>query len=311
MAFLTDFQYYDAATASGGVLAEDTNWGSYQYVSLKDIVNNFILNFTGNNSLINNEPRSKVLFHAKQSIKALNYDAFNELKVLELRVCDDLKFILPPDYVNWVRVSLYKNGHLWPLNENQKPNGAISYLQNNDCRVIFDEDGNALEPEFSNIDLDRLDGSLKSEYLNEGHPYHGEEGYLIDGHWYFTIPISARYGLETATANANPTFVIDKRAGVINFTSDMADELVILEYVSDGMEGGDESIIRVNKLFEDYIYANIQYELLDAKLGVQEYIVHRAKRKRMALLRNARIRIGGAKPIRLLMAMRGQHKRLK
>ena len=37
MAYITDYQYYE----NGGNAPEDANWGSYQYVSLQDIVNNF------------------------------------------------------------------------------------------------------------------------------------------------------------------------------------------------------------------------------------------------------------------------------
>ena len=98
--------------------------------------------------------------------------------------------------------------------------------------------------------------------------------------------IGARYGLNTETANFNPTFRIDKKAGVINFDSTMANELCVLEYISDGMEGGDDSKVSVNKLFEQYIYAAIKYELLNNKFGVQEYIVNRARKDKSALLRN-------------------------
>ena len=51
--------------------------------------------YTGNNSLVNNENRYKILFHAKRAIQELNYDAFKEIKVLELDVCDSLRFVLP------------------------------------------------------------------------------------------------------------------------------------------------------------------------------------------------------------------------
>ena len=74
-------------------------------------------------------------------------------------------------------------------------------------------------------------------------------------------------GLNTETANVNPTFAIDKKAGVINFNSDMIDRLCILEYVSDGMEGGDDSLITVNKLFEKYVYAYIQVRNPQLKVG--------------------------------------------
>ena len=91
----------------------------------------------------------------------------------------------------------------------------------------------------------------------------------------------------------------------------MAEELCVLEYVSDGMEGGDDTVISVNKLFEDYIYAEIECRLLDSKLDVQEYIVRRKQKKRSALRRNARIRISNMHPGRLLMNMRGIDKQIK
>jgi hypothetical protein len=64
-------------------------------------------------------------------------------------------------------------------------------------------------------------------------------------------------------------------------------------------------------MFEEYVYAYIQYSILDSKLGVQEYVVHRAKKKKAALLRNAKIRISNIHPGRLLMNLRGQNKWIK
>jgi hypothetical protein len=301
MAYLSEYQYY----------INDENWGSYQYVSLQDIVNNFMLMYAGNHSLINNEERYKVLFHAKRAIQELNYDAFKEIKILELSVCDSLRFVLPHDYVNWVRISLYKDGLLRPLTENIQTNYSDAYLQDNNCYILFDQNGGILRPQNSGIDMDRLAGTKKSIYLNQGSPYHGQEGYCIDGSWYFDYNIGDRFGLNTETANFNPTFKIDKKNGVINFSSDMAGELCILEYVSDGMEGGDNSQISVNKLFEKYVYAYITYEILNSKLGVQEYIVARARKEKGALLRNAKIRISNIHPGRLLMNLRGQDKWIK
>ena len=307
MAYLSAYQYYE----NGGAAPEDANWGSYQYVSLKDIVNNFMLMYAGNHSLVNNEERYKVLFHAKRAIQELNYDAFKEIKALELSACDTLRFVLPHDYVNWVRISLYKDGVLRPLTENIQINSATAYLQDNDCRILFDASGNILKPEFSDIDLDRITGQKKSIYLNKGSQFNGLEGYCCDGEWYFDYGIGARYGLNTETANANPTFRIDKQAGVINFSSEMAGEVCILEYVSDGMEGGNDTLITVNKLFEEFVYAYIRYAILNSKVGVQEYIVSRARKERSALLRNAKIRISNIHPGRLLMNLRGREKWIK
>jgi hypothetical protein len=307
MPYITEYQYYE----NNGALPEDANWGSYQYVSLQDIVNNFMLMYSGNHSLVNNEERYKILFHAKRAIQELNYDAMKEIKVLELNVCDTLRFVLPPDYVNWVRISLYKDGILRPLTENIQTNWSSAYLQDNNCRILFDQTGAILRPQDSTIDYDRIKGTKQSIYLNENSPLDGELGYCYEGSWYFDWAIGARYGLNTETANANPTFKIDKKGGVINFSSGMSGELCILEYVSDGMESGDNSQISVNKLFEEYVYAYIQYAIVDAKLGVQEYIVSRARKKKNALLRNAKIRISNIHPGRLLMNLRGRDKWIK
>lgn len=301
MAYISQYDYY----------TNPDNYGSYQYVSLFDIVNNFMLMYNGNHSLVNNEERYKILFHAKRAVQELNYDAFKEIKVLELSVCDTLRYVLPSDYVNWVRISLYKDGYLRPLTENIQALSSDAYLQDNNCQILFDLNFNILKPQFSNLDYDRIMGTKKSIYLNEGSQLNGQMGYFVDGNWYFDYAIGARFGLNTETANFNPTFSIDKKTGVINFDSGMSGETCVLEYVSDGMENGDDSLVSVNKLFEKYVYAYIQYEILNSKLGIQEYIVARARKEKSALLRNAKIRMSNIHPGRLLMNLRGMDKTLK
>jgi|TARA_B110000503_G_C7163312_1_gene420692 hypothetical protein len=305
MAYLTGYQYYE----NDGNIPEEQNWGEYQYLSLGDVVNNFMLMYVGNDKLVNNVKRYDVLFHAKRAIQELNYDAMREAKVLEMSICDDLKLVLPPDYVNWIRISLYKNGSLRPLTENIQTNYAKSYLQDNDCKILFDESGDILVGT-SLLDYDRITGQSKNMYLGDGN-MNGKPGYFVDGSWFFDYAIGARFGLNTETANANPTFRIDKRSGVINFSSEMSDEIVVLEYITDGMENGDDADIVVNKLFEEYIYAYIKYIILSNKVGIQEYVVARARKEKAALLRNARIRSSNIHPGRLLMNMRGRNKWLK
>jgi len=305
MAYITGYQYYE----NSGNNWEEDNWGSYQYVNLIDIVNNFMLMYVGNDKLINNVERYNVLFHAKRGLQELNYDAMKETKIVELTVCNNLRIVLPPDFVNWVRISLYKDGILSPLSENIQTNFAKSYLQDNDCRVLFDEDGGVLIGT-STLDGDRIDNTQKTPYLGDG-KMHGRLGYNIDGNWVFDMPLGGRMGLNTETANTNPTFKVDKKSGVINFSSHMADQTIVIEYVSDGMENGDDSKVNVNKLFEEFIYAYIRYSILSSKFGIQEYIVNRARKEKSALLRNAKLRLSNIHPGRLLMNLRGQNKWIK
>jgi len=306
MAYINQRKYY----TNDGVAPTDSNWGSYQYVSLDNIMTNFELMYDGNHSLVNNENRYKILFHAKRAIQELNYDAFKEIKALELTVYDDLRFVLPSDYVNWVKLYLFQGNTLRELTENIQVQSSIQYLQNSTAVFGYDGNNNVSTIE-SNLDTARKDRSLNSIYLNQNNEA-DENGNCIDcdGDIY-NSRIGARYGLNTETANINPTFTIDKKAGVINFDSTMANRQCVLQYISDGMENGDDSQISVNKLFEDYIYAYIQYAILNSKFGVQEYIINRARKNKQALLRNAKIRLSNIHPSRLLMNLRGEDKWIK
>ena len=306
MTYINQRKYY----TNDGTSPTDSNWGSYQYVSLDNIMTNFELMYDGNHSLVNNENRYKILFHAKRAIQELNYDAFKEIKALELTVYDDLRFVLPSDYVNWVKLYLFQGNTLRELTENIQVQSSIQYLQNSTAVFGYDGNNNVSTIE-SNLDTARKDGSLNSIYLNQNNEA-DENGNCIDcdGDIY-NSRIGARYGLNTETANINPTFTIDKKAGVINFDSTMANRQCVLQYISDGMENGDDSQISVNKLFEDYIYAYIQYAILNSKFGVQEYIINRARKNKQALLRNAKIRLSNIHPSRLLMNLRGEDKWIK
>jgi hypothetical protein len=296
MAYINQYEYY----TNSEIAPTDSNWGSYQYLTLKDIVNNFMLMYQGNHELVNNINRYQVLFHAKRGIQELNYDAMKEIKILQLELSDTLRFILPSDYVNWVRISQFKNGVLYPLTENIQTSWSKAYLQDNETNVLFDQDGNALSPEFSEVDLNRMSGG-SSIYLNEGSIFNNQEGWCVDGIWYFAYSVGARFGLNTETANANPTFTIDKKAGVINFSSTGGRGSIVLEYAD----------VSINKLFEEYIYAYIKYSILNGRLGVQEYVVRRARQDKSALLRNAKLRLSNIHPGRLLMNLRGQNKWIK
>ena len=306
MAYINQRKYY----TNDGVSPTDANWGSYQYVSLADIMTNFELVYEGNHSLVNNENRYKILFHAKRAIQELNYDAFKEIKALELTVYDDLMFVLPSEYVNWVKLYLFKNNTLLQLTENIQVQSATSYVQTGSASFTYDT-GNNVNTEESDLDTTRKSGALNSIYLNQNNENDVNVNCVDCEGDIYNSRIGARYGLNTETANINPTFTIDKRAGVINFDSTMANQQCVLQYISDGMEDGNNSNIQVNKLFEDYIYAYIQYAILNSKFGVQEYIINRAKRNKQALLRNAKIRLSNIHPSRLLMNLRGENKWLK
>jgi hypothetical protein len=299
MGYITDEEYYENGTP-----------GSYQYIPLTDIVSSFKIGYTGNHQLVNNVGTSLILFHAKRAIQELSYDASRELRVLEFTINEMLKVILPPDFVNWVRISIYKNHTLYPLSENVRTIASQKYSQLNG-QLVFDDDGYVVKSEETEMNTDRINGDTNDIYMNRNFGDAELPGRYYGDAWHYGLRIGARYGSNSETANANPTFKVDTRQGVIDFSSDIQGETCIIEYISDGMANGNDANISVNKLFEAYIYAYINYEILKSKLGVQEYIVSRARKEKHALLRNAKLRMSNLHSGRLLMNLRGGTKTIR
>jgi len=45
------------------------NWGTYQYLLLQDVINNFLLTYVGDDKVINKIDRNEVVFHAKRGLQ--------------------------------------------------------------------------------------------------------------------------------------------------------------------------------------------------------------------------------------------------
>lgn len=285
--------------------SNSANWGSYQYTSLSELVNNFMLINTGNDTLVGKVNRSKVLFYAKQAVQTYNYDAAREIRVFEYIIQDDLKMILPHDYINYVRISLEVDGRLFTMHENLQAISATAYDQDNNGDLQFDINGNVLTTT-SQLDTSRLDQSI---YYGPG-IYDGCSGWCVDGVWTFGYSRGGYYGLDTDRARSTPSFRVNKKAGVIDFDSNISGKRVVLEYISDGLYAGDSETY-VHKIAEKWIYAYIKWCILDDRIGVQEYIVRRAKNEQSSLLRNLKIALSNISAGRLLMVMRGKDKTIK
>ena len=72
-----------------------SNYGSYQFTSLNDIVNNFIIAYVGESKIISKINKTDVLFHAKRGIQEFNFDTLPSTKSIEIDLPSTLAFILP------------------------------------------------------------------------------------------------------------------------------------------------------------------------------------------------------------------------
>ena len=116
--------------------------GEYQYISLKDIVNNFLLMNVGDDKIINDIPRYQVVHHAKRGIQELSYDALRETQKLEFELGSDLQIIMPEDFVQLTAASIVDEfGRLHPIIKNTDNAVPDAFLQDSSANYTFDANG--------------------------------------------------------------------------------------------------------------------------------------------------------------------------
>jgi len=82
-----------------------TNHGNYQFTSLNDIINQFLVVYVGEGKAISKASRLDVAFHAQRAMQELSFDTFKSVKTQEIELPPSLKMMLPHDYVNYVKLT--------------------------------------------------------------------------------------------------------------------------------------------------------------------------------------------------------------
>ena len=89
---------------------QGSEYGDYQFTSLEDIINQFIIAYVGENKIIPKVRRTDVAFHAQRAMQELSFDTFKSIKAYEIVLPPSNTMILPHDYVNYTRV-LFTDGN--------------------------------------------------------------------------------------------------------------------------------------------------------------------------------------------------------
>ena len=65
---------------------QGNDFGGYQFVSLKDIINQFMLVYVGEDKIIPKAKRLDVAFHAQRALAELSFDTLKSFKAQEITV---------------------------------------------------------------------------------------------------------------------------------------------------------------------------------------------------------------------------------
>jgi len=127
----TQRSYYEGA--DGVQNSGDEVYGGYQFISLKDIINQFTIAYVGENKIISKIKRADVAFHAQRALQELSFDTFKSSKSFEMVVPATLQLPLPIDYINYTALSYVDSAGvkrvLQPLSKTSNP---VAYQQNTD-----------------------------------------------------------------------------------------------------------------------------------------------------------------------------------
>jgi len=287
--------------------AKAERFGGYRYISLADLINNYLVAYVGDGKLINDAKKTDVLFHAKRGIQEFSYDISRVEKIQEIQLGTSLSMPMPQDYVHYVRLSYVDDGGIeniiYPARFTSKPSQSI--LQDDDYNYLFDSDGSLLTGKpvtterFETFDIDNITGGE----INAG------SGYDSDDSLDRLMIYGGRFGLDPEISQNNGVFVIDELNGKISFSSDLADRIITLKYISDGLGTDDE--MQIHKFAEDAMYKYITYAIASTKANMPEYIINRFRRERRAAMRNAKLRLSSLKLGELTQVMRGKSKQIK
>jgi hypothetical protein len=311
--------YYIQVRLKSSLVDGAPNYGDYQYTSIKDIVNNFLVGYVGNGKIISNAKRSDVMFHAKRGLQEFSYDTLKVMKSQELTIPPTLSVIIPQDYVNYVQMSwIDDNGAkhiIYPTtltsNPMEKPLQDNNITRNSNYGFAFPSEGYGIpmQDQFG----ENLDGTSMTEERWENVPPNLQQELDEFGSIWATRRewglLGQRYGLQPELAQRNGWFTINEREGKMSFSSNLREKLIILEYISDGLAYDEDS--KVPKMAEEALYMHIAYSILSTRIGVNEYVVQRFKKDRRAALRNAKIRLSNTKLNEFVQIMRGKSKWIK
>ena len=311
--------YYIQVRLKSQLVDGAPNYGDYQYISIKDVVNNFLIGYVGTGKIIQNAKRTDVMFHAKRGLQEFSYDTLKVIKSQELTIPPTLSVIIPQDYVNYVQMSWIDDYGvkriIYPTtltsNPSETPLQDQNITQNSNYGFAFPSEGYGIpiQDQFG----ENLEGTSMTEERWESMPAHLQEEWNQFGSIWGARRdwglLGQRYGLEPELAQSNGWFTINEREGKISFGSSLRGKLIILEYISDGLAYNEDA--KVPKMAEEALYMHIAYSILAGRSGVQEYVVQRFKKDRRAALRNAKIRLSNIKLNEFVQIMRGKSKWIK
>jgi len=128
---------------------EKGSLGDYQFTSLEDIINQFLVVYVGEGKIITKANKLDVAFHAQRALAELSFDTLKSVKSQQIDLPASLTMMLPQDYVNYTKISYAdSSGIKHPLYPTKHTSNPFQIKQE-DGEYFFGEASSAnINPDF-------------------------------------------------------------------------------------------------------------------------------------------------------------------
>ena len=141
---------------------EQEHFGEYQFTSLKDVIDQFMVVYVGDNKIIRSIKKVDVAFHAQRGLQELSFDTLKSFKGLEKVIPASLQMKLPKDYVNYSKISwVDSSGIKHPIYSTSRTSNPSKHLLDSNDDYLFNEGGQRIPAEknlISNGTFETSDG---------------------------------------------------------------------------------------------------------------------------------------------------------
>lgn len=207
----------------------------FQYISIQDFVNDFILS-QGQDSYVVNENPTLVLFHARKGLQELTFNTLKEIKAIEVEMFSNGLIYLPSDFVGLVRLSYVdEKGNAHVLIKDDRTTLGSSYLQDHEYNLLLDHEDKPLE-------ADRTESTRPK-----------------------VKEVNFDLGCKDKNLLAKGDYVFDKANSTIAFLNVLPSELFLVEYFSDGSNED-----KIHKFAEDALYNYVYWKLISNNRNVPQ-----------------------------------------
>ena len=292
----------------GTYYAENGDHGSYQFISLTEIIDSFRAAYVGAGKICEKVMDQDITFFAIRGMQELSYDTLKSTKDWEIEVPATLVMVMPVDYINYVKLTWSDASGIehiiYPTSKTSNPRDITNTVQ---------DWGGFTEGASDPLDDDEL-SSTWGNYNSATPSENNNDDYEDDTYW----PVQgSRFGISPENAQTNGSFYIDDEQGKFHFSSNLAGKTLILKYVSDGLvtNATDNALdldgSKIHKFAEEAIYKYMAYGLLSARTDGNPNMLQVLKKERFAETRKAKLRLSNIKMEELTQIMRGKSKWIK